>query len=152
MAVLRDGKDVATVNTADTNPRELARLMAGLALVASDEINLEGQDAANLRLRQLRHFGFGHVPEDRHQMAIVLSFAVSENFILHEYKDGPFARRGLLKFGTNEEYSSQLAGKYNVRLAGLEDPIYSLLSRPSAVDQDPGSGNKAGGIAGQEDG
>jgi ABC-type uncharacterized transport system ATPase subunit len=193
VTVLRDGKDVATLNTADTSARELARLMvgrdvlmelperrgevgdvvlsvrdltvqnergltavdnisfdvferevvgiagvsgngqtelalalAGLTPIAGGTIHLDGQDATNLTPRQLSQAGFAHVPEDRHKMAIVLPFAVSENFILHDFKDQPFAQRGFLKFGTIEEHSSQLVGKYDVRLASLEDPISSL--------------------------
>ncbi|MFN2124180.1 MAG: ABC transporter ATP-binding protein [Candidatus Promineifilaceae bacterium] len=193
VTVLRDGQDVATVNTADTSPEQLARLMvgrdvlmelpdrhgavgdavlsvknlvvenergliavdnlsfevherevvgiagvsgngqtelalalAGLTPISSGEIYLDNQDATHVTPRQLSQNGFAHVPEDRHKMGIILPFTVSENFILHEFKDQPYAQHGLLKESIIEENSTRLVEKYDVRLASVDEPISSL--------------------------
>ena len=193
VTVLRDGKNVATLDTAVTNPRELARLMvgrdvlmeiperhgnpgavvlsvrnlvvkdergltavdnisfdvreqevvglagvsgngqselalalAGLAPVVAGEINLNGTAVQNLTPREVSKLGLTHVPEDRHKMAIIMPFSVADNYIMHDYRDKPYARRGLLDFRKIRSHSSELSVKYDVRLATVDSPISSL--------------------------
>jgi len=193
VTVLRDGKVVATVNTADTNARELARMMVGrdvlmdlprkpahpgepvlfvtglsvenergltavkgvslqvcageivaiagvsgngqteLALALSGllkpscgEIKLEGQIMANLTPRDLAQAGLAHIPEDRIKMGIVLPFSVSENFILHDYNEPPYARRGFLAFRAISNHAWELVKKFDVRTNHVDNEIAHL--------------------------
>ncbi|RME84112.1 MAG: ABC transporter ATP-binding protein [Caldilineae bacterium] len=193
VTVLRDGKDVATLNTAETSPRELARLMvgrdvlmemperqgepgevvlavqdlcvenerglrvvdgvsfevrereivgiagvagngqselalalAGLMPIHSGEVRLNGQVLREWTPRQVSQLGLAHVPEDRHGMAIILPFSVSNNFVIHSFGDEPFSRHGFLNFSRIREYAQRLVREYDVRLVSVDDPISSL--------------------------
>jgi simple sugar transport system ATP-binding protein len=193
VTVLRDGKDIKTLDTSDTNARELARLMvgrdvlmemperqgeagrvvlstrdlvvrdergleavsgvtfdvkereivgiagvsgngqselalavAGLAPIAGGKIELNGHLAVNATPRQMSEHGLGFIPEDRHKMAIILPFTVSENLIMHEYNVPPYAQHRMLKFGEIRRHSQELVTNFDVRLASVEDPISSL--------------------------
>ncbi len=193
VTVLRDGKKVTTLNTADTNPRELAKLMvgrevlmelperqgepgeiillvtnlsvnderglravndisfevraneivgiagvsgngqselvlalAGLLPITGGEIKLAGKSAHDLSPRARSKLGLIHVPEDRRKMGIILPFTVAENFILHEYNEPPYARKGFLSFRKILDHSWDLVKKYDVRLADVENKIENL--------------------------
>lgn len=105
---------------------ELALALAGLMPVHGGEIELAGQLVQHLGPRLASDLGLTHVPEDRHKMAIILPFTVSDNFIVHDYEREPFARRKFLKAGAIRAYAQQLVRAYDVRLASIEDPISSL--------------------------
>lgn len=193
VTVLRDGKVIATVNTAETNPRELARLMVGrevlmelprkhtkpgevvltvdnlsvkderglpavkqvsfvvreqeivgiagvsgngqselaLALtglmpIAGGQVKLAGQLVHNFTPQALSRLGVTHIPEDRLKMGIILPFSVAENFILHEYNESPYARKGFLSFRNISSHAWSLVKKFTIRAADVEDEIAHL--------------------------
>ena len=193
VTVLRQGKVVATVNTAETNPRELAKMMvgrpvlmelprtrcapgevvlsvrdlhvldarglpavkgvsfdvranevvgiagvsgngqtelalaiAGLAPVSHGSIHLCGQDVTHLSPRARSQLGMAHIPEDRHGMGVILPFTVAENFILHDYYRPPFAVQQFLQQRAILSYAWELARKFDVRLAHVEESFAHL--------------------------
>jgi simple sugar transport system ATP-binding protein len=56
-----------------------------------------------------------HIPEDRQRDGLVLSFPVSDNFILCTYYQSPFSRGVRLRFEAIQTYADRLVEEFDVR-------------------------------------
>ncbi len=123
---VREQEVVGLAGVSGNGQSELALALAGLAPAVAGEITLNGTAIQNLTPREVSKLGLTHVPEDRHKMAVILPFSVSDNYIMHDYCDKPYARRGFLDFRKIKSHSRELSAKYDVRLATVDSPISSL--------------------------
>ncbi|WP_274423583.1 ABC transporter ATP-binding protein [Chelativorans sp. YIM 93263] len=97
---VRAGEIVGIAGVAGNGQSQLLETITGIRRAVSGTVTLDGApveltgeaDAADLRRR-----GMAHVPEDRHNMGLVLPFEESENAILgyhwqERYLNGPFLK------------------------------------------------------------
>mgnify|MGYP003700458545 FL=1 len=123
---VREGEIVGIAGVSGNGQSELALAMTGLLPVTSGTISLNDEEISRLRPGEVNRRPIGHVPEDRHKMGIVLPLALTENVLLQRYNRPPFARRGLLKFGTIAEHTRDLIRRFRVKASGEFDLIQNL--------------------------
>jgi simple sugar transport system ATP-binding protein len=123
---VRVGEIVAIAGVSGNGQTELALALSGLLAPSCGEIKLEGRILDRPTPRALGQAGLAHIPEDRIKMGIVLPFSVSENFILHEYRDEPYSRHGFLAFRRISDHAWDLVRKFDVRTSDVDNEIGHL--------------------------
>ena len=95
---IREGEIVGIAGVAGNGQSELLEVLSGIRRRAGGAILLDGKplDPARTDPLKLRHAHVAHVPEDRHRMGLVMSFAASENGILGYQDDARYSPRGFL--------------------------------------------------------
>jgi general nucleoside transport system ATP-binding protein len=122
---VRSGEIVAIAGVSGNGQTELALALSGLLPISCGEIRLCGEPV-KLTPRALAQAGLAHIPEDRIKMGIVLPFSVAENFVLHDYRDHPYARRGFLAFRHIADHAWDLVHKFDVRTTDVDKAIGHL--------------------------
>ena len=84
---VRAGEVVGIAGVAGNGQSELLALLAGLVAPASGRIRIAGEDVTGLGAADMRRHGVAHVPEDRHNMGLVLPFEEYENSVLGYHGD-----------------------------------------------------------------
>jgi simple sugar transport system ATP-binding protein len=91
---------------------ELVEAIAGLR-AARGTIALGGRDLMPLDVRRRGDAGLSHIPEDRHERALVLDYSVAENLILGQQHR--FTRGAALDARRVYEHAVNLIANYDIR-------------------------------------
>jgi len=89
---VRGGEILGIAGVAGNGQDELVEAITGLRRPAAGAVYLAGQNITHWSVRARREFGLGYVPGDRQKYGLVLGFPVSDNLILTQYYNRPFAR------------------------------------------------------------
>ena len=92
---------------------ELIEAIAGLRGVESGSIQLGGRDLLSLDVRERGDAGLSHIPEDRHERALVLDYTVAENLILGQQHR--FTRGAALDPQRMLSHANALISRYDIR-------------------------------------
>jgi simple sugar transport system ATP-binding protein len=95
---VRGGEIVGIAGVAGNGQSELIESVSGIRRAVSGTVMLDGKPIDIIGIAdpgELRDRGLAHVPEDRHQVGLVLAFEENENSILgyhdeEQYLNGPF--------------------------------------------------------------
>ncbi len=105
---------------------ELAEVILGDIAPAAGTIELGGQPATNMGIKQRLRAGLGYIPEDRQTDGLVSSFTIAENMVLDVYDRPPFAKGPALQLGEISRNANELREKFDVRTPDVHDPITTL--------------------------
>jgi simple sugar transport system ATP-binding protein len=126
---IRAGEIVGIAGVAGNGQSELLEVLAGIRPRAGGEILLDGVRVGSALAdpARLRHARLAHVPEDRHRMGLVMSFAASENSILGYQDDRQFTPGGMLDAAAIEANCRHNMQAFDVRPAdpGLKAASFS---------------------------
>ena len=89
---VRAGEILGIAGVAGNGQDELVEAITGLRHAAGGSINHNGQNITGWTVRQRREHGLGYVPGDRQKYGLILGFPISDNLILTQYYNRPFAR------------------------------------------------------------
>jgi len=89
---VRAGEIVGIAGVAGNGQDELVEAIVGLRRPSAGRIRLADHDLTSVGARQRHRLGVGFIPADRHRFGLVLSFPLSDNFILTDYYEAPYAR------------------------------------------------------------
>ncbi len=99
---------------------ELVEALTGLRPALRGEIWLAGADAFNAPARDIIQEGVGHIPEDRHEYGMVLSYTVSDNLVLCSYYQPPFSKNGfVLNHKAIDNNARRLVSEYDIRTPSI---------------------------------
>lgn len=111
---VRAGEIVGIAGVEGNGQSELIEALVGLRSIDGGSIHLRGQDITGKSVYQRYESGMAHVPEDRHDRALVLDFSVRQNLILGQQKT--FASRaGILAQERIDDYAKKLVDEFEVR-------------------------------------
>lgn len=94
---------------------EIADAIAGMMKASSGKITLNGVDITNYNIRKRNLEGLAYIPEDRHNVGLVMDFTLSDNLALKSYFEEPFSVKGMIKADEFDEYGKKLIDKYDIR-------------------------------------
>lgn len=94
---------------------ELVEALTGLRQPLAGRISLLGQEVSRASPRRITELGSAHVPEDRQQDGLVLSFPVADNLVLNTYYQPPFAKGIVLQQEVILEKTAQLIKAFDIR-------------------------------------
>ena len=89
---VRAGEILGIAGVAGNGQDELVEAIVGLRRPAGGTIRLAGRDITASGARRRHQLGVGLVPADRHRFGMVLSFPLTDNFVLTDYYRAPYAR------------------------------------------------------------
>ncbi|HEV7254380.1 MAG TPA: ABC transporter ATP-binding protein [Mesorhizobium sp.] len=145
---VRAGEIVGIAGVAGNGQSELLEAIAGIRPAVSGTVLLDGKPidvTGAADPGELRDRGLAHVPEDRHNVGLVLAFEESENAILgyhdgEEYLRGPFLDIDAIRRDAREKI-----GKYDIRpgnerlrTANFSGGNQQKIVLAREMEQDPG--------------
>ena len=123
---VRAGEILGIAGVAGNGQDELVEAITGLRRSTEGMISLNSQDITGWSVRQRREHGLGYVPGDRQKYGLVLGFTVSDNLVLTQYYNRPFAR-GVQRVDAAIEQSAQsLIEEFDIRTPSWAVPAGTL--------------------------
>lgn len=94
---------------------ELVQALTGLRKPESGHLTLLGENITGATPRQITELGAAHVPEDRQQDGLVLSFPISDNLMLNTYYLEPHAKGVILQDKEILASAEKLVSEFDIR-------------------------------------
>jgi general nucleoside transport system ATP-binding protein len=112
---VRKGEIFGLAGVAGNGQDELVEALTGLRKTASGKATLLGKDITTATPRQLHQMGVGFVPADRHRFGLVLTFPLTDNIVLNDYHQAPYARGMIRNEDAIRARSESSIAEYDVR-------------------------------------
>lgn len=117
---VRAGEIVGIAGVAGNGQSELLETISGIRKAVSGSVTLDGEPidlTGAAEPRDLRERGLAHVPEDRHNVGLVLPFEENENSILGYQHQKQYAKGPLLDVDAMRADARDKIDKYDIRPA-----------------------------------
>jgi general nucleoside transport system ATP-binding protein len=119
--VVGAGEILGVAGVEGNGQRELAEALIGLRRLQAGAIELEGRNLAGRQVGEIRNFGVGYIPEDRHGQGLVLNMTLWENAVLGRHDDREFSTRlGVLLIRKIKELAGRLVKLFDVRTRSID--------------------------------
>src|SRR5512138_3379886 len=112
---LRAGEILGIAGVAGNGQDELIEAITGLRRSAGGTVSVAGQDITNWSVRERREHGLGYVPGDRQKYGLVLGFPISDNLVLTQYYNRPFARGVQRADAAIEKWAQEKIQEFDIR-------------------------------------
>jgi ABC-type uncharacterized transport system ATPase subunit len=124
---VRSGEILGIAGVDGNGQSELAEVITGLREPVAGRIIVDGHDVSQASVEERKQrFRLGYVPEDRHEVGLVLQDSVAMNLVLRSYRSPPFATHFLLNRKTIETNAEKLVKQYDVRLQDIGQDVRYL--------------------------
>ncbi|MBI5567269.1 MAG: ATP-binding cassette domain-containing protein, partial [Chloroflexi bacterium] len=128
---VRAGEVLGIAGVQGNGQTELVEALTGLAHTTGGKVTLDGHDVTGASPRKMISSGIAHVPEDRHQFGMVLSYPVADNLVLCSYFQPPSARGLMMNDTAIESNARKLVTEYDIRTPS----VYTLGQALSGGNQ-----------------
>jgi len=123
---VRAGEVLGVAGVQGNGQTQLVEALTGLRQIDGGVVSVLGQDTTHASPRQIMEIGTAHVPEDRQQDGLVLSFPVVDNLVLNTYYLPPFAKGISLKHDEIEKAGSKRVELFDIRTPSIFLPTSNL--------------------------
>ncbi|MCA9972567.1 MAG: ABC transporter ATP-binding protein [Anaerolineales bacterium] len=120
------GQILGLAGVSGNGQRELAEVIAGLRPATQGRVCLADAEITNRPPRQIMDAGLSYIPEERMRDGMIKEFTVSENLILREHDQAPYARAGFFNFRAIANECRGLVQSFKVKTPTLETPVKNL--------------------------
>lgn len=107
---------------------ELADAIAGLIKPSGGSVTLNGADITCYSIRKRNLSGISYIPEDRHNVGLVMDFSLSDNLALKNYFEEPFSKKSIINDEEFLKYGEKLIGEYDIRSSQGNNTIVRSMS------------------------
>jgi simple sugar transport system ATP-binding protein len=104
----------------------MVEAITGLRRSVGGTAQLAGQDFTHWSVRERREHGLGYVPGDRQKYGLVLGFPISDNLILTQYYNSPFARGIQREDSAIEKWARETINEFDIRTPSWAVPAGTL--------------------------
>lgn len=125
---VRRGEIFVIAGVSGNGQIEIADAVAGLIKPSEGRIILNGKDISDYSIRKRNLEGIAYIPEDRHNVGLVMDFSLSDNLALKNYFKSPFSENGIMKEEEFDRYGSKLIDKYDIRSSRDQATIVRSMS------------------------
>ena len=129
---IHSGEVFAVAGVSGNGQNELADSLAGLLTPSGGKIYLNDNDITNYSVRERINAGIAYIPEDRHNVGLVLDFTLRDNFPLRQYNDEKFSRKSIINISEFESYARELEKTYDIRSS---EGIFTITRSMSGGNQ-----------------
>jgi simple sugar transport system ATP-binding protein len=123
---VRAGEILGIAGVAGNGQDELVEAITGLRRSIGGTISVAEQNIAGWSVRERREHGLGYVPGDRQKYGLVLGFPISDNLILTQYYNRPFARGIQRDDAAIEEWAREKIKEFDIRTPSEGAPAGTL--------------------------
>jgi simple sugar transport system ATP-binding protein len=117
---VRAGEILGIAGVAGNGQDELVEAIMGLRRKTSGRVTLDDADVTRATPRDLHEVGVGFVPADRHRYGLILSFPITDNFVLNDYHRAPYSRGLVRDDRAILARAQQSAEEFDVRTPSVE--------------------------------
>lgn len=122
------GEVFAVAGVSGNGQNELADSIAGLAEISGGRVTLCGHDVTHASVREHIKAGVAYIPEDRHNVGLILDFTLRGNFPLRLYDTPKFSRRNIINHDEFNTQSDKLIDAYDIRSSRGGETIVREMS------------------------
>lgn len=123
---VRAGEVLGVAGVQGNGQTELVQALTGLRPACAGRVRIRSSDVTGASPRRILEKGTAHVPEDRQQDGLVLSFPVADNMVLNTYYIPPFAKSGVLNQATILAAAEKRVREFDVRTPSILTPASNL--------------------------
>jgi general nucleoside transport system ATP-binding protein len=114
---VRAGEVIGIAGVDGNGQKELAEAIVGLRQITDGDIRVNENSIRSLTVHErLFQIEIGFVPEDRHEMGLVLDYSVAQNLVLRDFDRSPVSRYGIISHAAINERADRLVEQYDIRL------------------------------------
>ena len=128
---VRSGEIFGIAGVEGNGQRELVEAICGMRLRAKGEVLVSGVATKDMHPHAVHESGVSHIPEDREKHGLVSSYSISDNLILNQFDQEPFARGWFRNMGEIRKNADLLVKKFDIR-----------TTSPAALASSLSGGNK----------
>ncbi|MGC9333398.1 MAG: ABC transporter ATP-binding protein [Anaerolineae bacterium] len=123
---VRAGEVLGVAGVQGNGQTELVEVLTGLRPATGGTVRILGQDVTNVPPRRVTELGVAHIPEDRQEDGLVLSFPVADNLMLCNYYEPAFARGPEIQYERLYAYAERVVEEFDVRTPSIAIPTQNL--------------------------
>jgi simple sugar transport system ATP-binding protein len=124
---IRRGEIVGIAGVQGNGQTELVAAVTGLIQPLHGTIVVAGANITGQGTSRAIAAGMGHIPEDRQQHGLVLSYTIADNMVLSTYDIAPFAKGLIINEAAIAAQATTLVQRFDVRTGSI-DALASTLS------------------------
>ena len=128
---VRSGEIFGIAGVEGNGQRELVEAICGMRERAKGEVLVSGAATKDMHPHAVHEAGVSHIPEDREKHGLVSSYSISDNLILNQFDQEPFARGWIRNMGEIRKNADLLVEKFDIR-----------TTSPAALASSLSGGNK----------
>ena len=128
---VRSGEIFGIAGVEGNGQRELVEAICGMRERAKGEVLVSGAVTKDMHPHAVHEAGVSHIPEDREKHGLVSSYSISDNLILNQFDQAPFARGWFRNMGEIRKNADLLVKKFDIR-----------TTSPAALASSLSGGNK----------
>ena len=128
---VRSGEIFGIAGVEGNGQRELVEAICGMRERAKGEVLVSGAATKDMHPHAVHEAGVSHIPEDREKHGLVSSYSISDNLILNQFDQAPFARGWFRNMGEIRKNADLLVKKFDIR-----------TTSPAALASSLSGGNK----------
>jgi general nucleoside transport system ATP-binding protein len=122
---VRAGEILGIAGVEGNGQSELIDAIVGLRPVDSGSIRLGGREISRAPVHRRYSAGLAHIPEDRHDRALILDYAIRDNLIFGQQREYTW-RLDVLDSGRIERRAVELISQFDIRPAESEQEVRGL--------------------------
>lgn len=123
---VRAGEILGVAGVQGNGQTQLVEVLTGLLPATGGSVRILGQDVVNASPRRITELGVAHVPEDRQQDGLVMTFPIFDNVVLSTYYLEPYAEGPVIQFEEVYEYADRVVKEFDVRTPSIILPAQTL--------------------------
>ena len=123
---VRAGEIFGIAGVEGNGQRELVEALMGMRAKRAGTVEITGRDVTEANPREIIELGVGHVPEDRTKHGLVGPFTIADNLVLNQYRNSPFAHRGLRRDDAVARYAVELVEQFDIRTPSAQVAVETL--------------------------
>jgi simple sugar transport system ATP-binding protein len=123
---VRAGEVLGVAGVQGNGQTELVEVITGLRPATGGTVRILGRDVTNAPPRTVTEMGVAHIPEDRQEDGLVLTFPVEDNLMLVTYYEPPFSAGVEIKYDVLHDYARRLVDEFDVRTPSINIPVQNL--------------------------
>ena len=112
---VRSGEIFGIAGVEGNGQRELVEAICGMRERAKGEVLVSGAVTKDMHPHAVHEAGVSHIPEDREKHGLVSSYSISDNLILNQFDQEPFARGWFRNMGEIRKNADLLVEKFDIR-------------------------------------
>ena len=128
---VRSGEIFGIAGVEGNGQRELVEAICGMRLRAKGDVLVSGVATKDMHPHAVHEAGVSHIPEDREKHGLVSSYSISDNLILNQFDQEPFARGWFRNVSEIRKNADLLVKKFDIR-----------TTSPAALASSLSGGNK----------
>ena len=123
---VRSGEIFGIAGVEGNGQRELVEAICGMRLRAKGEVLVSGAVTKDMHPHAVHEAGVSHIPEDREKHGLVSSYSISDNLILNQFDQAPFARGWFRNMSEIRKNDDLLVKKFDIRTTSPAELASSL--------------------------